>query len=308
MGMNAQGSMAFPQVWHPQTAAEAWHLKQSFGTDSVYVSGGTLLRTQWESGVAAIPKHLIDLSAIRGLGEIRIGETGLVIGGQVSLEACRTHPIIQRHFPIVTEALRQTAAPSIRRLGTIGGNIASNIGDSLPALLGYNAHVVWYNGMEDLQITLSEWLKIAGMLHTERLLLQIQLPFQADETLEGHEVEHLRSVISKTKRFSAYHKVGRREAFTPSVVTASVSGSLSEKKEVNEIRIALGGGQMIAQRLEELERELLGKVIDVQLLRHVYNRIMQLYKPREDLFASVSYRKTTAAHLIASELWKAAHQ
>ncbi|MGO4544037.1 FAD binding domain-containing protein [Paenibacillus sp. 2TAB23] len=308
MGMNVQGTKSSPQVWYPQTAAEAWRLKKSYGTESVYISGGTLLRTQWESGVAAMPKHLIDLSAIRGLGEIRIGEAGLVIGGQVSLEACRTHPIIQRHFPMFTEALRLTAAPSIRRLGTIGGNIASNIGDSLPALLGYNAHVVWYNGMEDLQITLSEWLKIAGMLHTERLLLQIQLPFQVDKTLDGHEVEHLLAVNSKTKRFSAYHKVGRREAFTPSVVTVSVSGSLSEKMEVNEIRIALGGGQMIAQRLEELEQELLGEVVDAQLLRHVYNRIMQLYKPREDLFASASYRKTTAAHLITAELWKAAHQ
>ncbi|WP_171056065.1 FAD binding domain-containing protein [Paenibacillus sinopodophylli] len=306
MGMNVQETIASPQVWHPQTAAEAWHLKQSLGTDSIYVSGGTLLRTQWEAGIAAMPKHFINLSSIRGLSEIRVGESGLIIGGQVKLQACRMNTMIQRYFPMLTEALRLTAAPSIRQLATLGGNIASSIGDSLPALLGYDAEVVWFNGIEEQLILLKDWLQIARNLHPERLLLRVQLPFQQREEADGLEPGHEELVHSKTKRFYAYHKVGRREAFTPSVVTVSISGILTEARIVKDIRIALGGGQMIPIRLEQLERELIGETVDTQTIRHAYGRVVQLYEPREDIFASSAYRQTTAANVIAAELWKIA--
>lgn len=76
MGMNVQETLASPLVWHPQTPQEAWQLKQTYGTESIYISGGTLLRTFWESGMAAMPQHFIDLSTIRGLRELRIGEAG----------------------------------------------------------------------------------------------------------------------------------------------------------------------------------------------------------------------------------------
>lgn len=306
--MNVQETMASPLVWHPQTPAEAWLMKQTYGMEAVYISGGTLLRTHWESGTAAMPKHLIDLSAIKGLNEIRVVEAGLQIGGQMSLQACRTNDFLKRHFPMVTEAIRLIAAPSIRQLATIGGNVASLIGDSLPALLGYDAEVIWFNGTAEQRILLADWLRLANdpSQRTERLLLGIQLPFNELTETVGDEAGIDQAVISKIKRFCAYHKVGRREAFTPSVVTVAINGALSDTGIVNEIRIALGGGQMIPLRHEDLEKEIVGETVTTPLLQHVYNRIFQLYEPREDLFASAAYRKQTAANLIVTELWKAA--
>ncbi|KRE39983.1 FAD binding domain-containing protein [Paenibacillus sp. Soil522] len=308
MGMNVQETMSSPLVWHPQTAAEAWILKQNFGIESVYISGGTLLRTHWESGVAAMPQHLIDLSAIRGLNDCKIGEQDLLIGGQMSLQACRTNLFLQRHFPMVTEAIRTIAAPSIRQIATIGGNVASNIGDSIPALLVYDAEVSWYDGSAELQTPLSEWLLHANdsSRENERLLLSLQLPFKKSEDDSIHDSDEEKDSNAKMKRFSAYHKVGRREAFTPSVVTAAIKGSLTKSGVLKEIRIALGGGQTIPQRIEQLEKEIIEAAVDARLLQHVYDRILQLYEPREDIFASAAYRKTTAANLIVTELWKAA--
>lgn len=308
MGKNVQETMASPLVWHPQTPAEAWLLKQTHGTDGVYISGGTLLRTHWESGSAAMPKHLIDLSAVKGLSEMRVGETGPLIGGQMSLQACRTNDFLLRHFPMVTEAIRGIAAPSIRQLATIGGNVASHIGDSLPALLAYDAEVIWFNGTAEQRDMLADWLRFAndsshGM---ERLLLGIQLPFYEQSGAGEDDTVSEQAAVSKIKRFCAYHKVGRREAFTPSVVTGAINGAISDTGIVKEIRIALGGGQTIPLRLEDLEKELTGEAVDTPLLQHAYNRILQLYEPREDLFASAGYRKKTAANVIVSELWKAA--
>lgn len=308
MGMNVQETMSSPLVWHPQTAAEAWILKQNFGIESVYISGGTLLRTHWESGVAAMPQHLIDLSAIRGLNDCNIGEQGLLLGGQMSLQACRANASLQRHFPMVTEAIRTVAAPSIRQIATIGGNVASNIGDSIPALLVYDAEVYWYDGSAELQTPLSEWLLRANdsSRGNERLLLRLQLPFKKTEYGSIRVSFEEKDSNTKMQRFGAYHKVGRREAFTPSVVTAAINGSLMKSGVLKEIRIALGGGQTIPQRLGQLEKEIIEAAVDARLLQHVYDRILQLYEPREDMFASAAYRKTTAANLVVTELWKAA--
>lgn len=306
--MKAQEIMSSPLVWHPQTAAEAWLLKQSYGFDGLYISGGTLLRTQWESGVSAIPKHLINLSAIRGLNEVKIGESGVIIGGQVTLQACRTNAFLQRNFPLVTDAVRAIAAPSIRHLATIGGNVSSLIGDAIPALLAYDAEVIWYNGAIEQRAPLSSYLLLANdpAQGCERLLLSIVLPFTLlteESTACGDEEEN---TISKIKHFGAYHKVGRREAFTPSIVTAAILGAISSAGVLMELRIALGGGQTLPQRLERLEAEIVGAAVDHQLLQQAYDCILQEYEPREDLFASSSYRKITAANVIAAELWKAA--
>jgi len=305
--MNAQEIMSTPLVWHPQSAAEAWLLKQSYGLEGIYISGGTLLRTQWESGVSAIPKHLIDVSAIRGLNEVKIGESGVIIGGQVTLQACRMNAFLQRNFPLVTDAVRGIAAPSIRHLATIGGNVSSFIGDAIPALLAYDAEVIWYNGVLEQRVSLSSYLLLANDPNQgrERLLLSIVLPFTQLREESSACMDEEEKAISKIKRFGAYHKVGRREAFTPSIVTAAILGAISPTGVLTEVRIALGGGQTVPQRLERLEEEIVGAAVDHQLFQQAYDRILQEYEPREDLFATASYRKITAANVIAAELWKA---
>ncbi|MGM0883028.1 MAG: FAD binding domain-containing protein [Bacillota bacterium] len=304
MSMNVQETLTSPLVWHPQTAAEAWQYKQTYGIDSVFVAGGTLLRTHWESGATPMPQHFIDLSAIRGLNEIRVGEEGLLIGGQSKLQECRTNPLLQRHFPMAADAIRSIAAPSIRNLATIGGNIASIVGDSIPALLVYDASIIWYNGQTEQVEKLSDWLPAAGQsgYRNDRLLLNLKLPLKSETSTGDRDVN---PTNSNMKRFGAFHKVGRREAFTPSVVTAAVTGSITDTGHLNEIQIAVGGGQTIPRRLIEVEKEIIGTAVDREMLRHLFNRTLELYEPREDVFASAAYRKQTAANLIVTELWKA---
>lgn len=301
MSMNVQETLTSPLVWHPLTAAEAWQYKQTYGVDSVFVAGGTLLRTHWESGAAPMPQHFIDLSDIRGLNEIRVGEEGLLIGGQSKLQECRTNPLLQWHFPMAADAIRSIAAPSIRNLATIGGNIASIVGDSIPALLVYDTSLIWYNGQTEQVEKLSDWLLAAGQsgYRNDRLLLSLKLPLKSETSTDANLTN------SNMKRFGAFHKVGRREAFTPSVVTAAVSGSITDTGLLNEIQIAVGGGQTIPRRLIEVEKEIVGTAVDGVMLRHLFDRTLELYEPREDVFASAAYRKQTAANLIVTELWKA---
>lgn len=296
MAANAQGVAEAPFVWHPATAEEAWQLKSTLGSEGVFTAGGTLLRTQWESGLAAMPNHLINIGAIEELHGLQTdSEIGTVsFGAMMTLSSIRTSSLVNTSFPLLTEAARSIAAPSIRNLATIGGNVLSMVGDSIPALLIYDPVLHWHDGASGFEEPLSDWLTTAAVhpAWKERLLLAVEL---AQPNLD-----------SNTKRFVAYHKVGRRDAFTPSVVTAAFSIQLDSDNRLRDVRLALGGGQTIPHRLETVERFLTGKPADKKTITEVYSIILEHYQPKGDAFVPVSYRKKAAANLIASELWKAA--
>ncbi|WP_165279891.1 FAD binding domain-containing protein [Paenibacillus protaetiae] len=199
-------------VIQPATAEEAAKLLQSLEGEAAIVAGGTLLRTHWEAGTAAIPRYMIDLGGLPGITGITNSDSGLMIGAMTPLSVCRASSLIQNAFPLLTEACRSIAAPSIRNLATLGGNIVSAIGDAIPALLVYEAVLCWHDGMQEQRELLADWLR---QPRKGRILLRVELPFSYTEEMN-----------SNMKRFTAFHKIGRREAFTPSVVTAAVDGWL----------------------------------------------------------------------------------
>ncbi|MGO4371951.1 FAD binding domain-containing protein [Paenibacillus sp. 2TAB19] len=306
MGTNAnaraQGTINSPLVWHPQSAADAWQLKQNYGADAVYTAGGTLLRTQWESGLAKMPAHLIDVSGISGQAEsIRGNEAGIAIDASTSLAVCRSHELIAQKLPLLTEAIKQIAAPSVRQLATIGGNISSLVGDSLPALLVYDAQLHLFGGAGEHWEELSDWLaaieeSTPSTPMSGRLLLGISVPQHgATDVMD-----------SNAKHFGAYYKVGRREAFTPSVVTAAVSGTINAAGVLEHLKLAVGGGQTVPRRLKELETSFADSELNIATLKRIYDGVLDVFEPKGDQFASADYRKSTAANLIVTELWKSA--
>jgi xanthine dehydrogenase C subunit len=284
-----------PSVWHPRDTTEAWTFKKLLDTEAVYVAGGTLLRTQWESGQAAMPKHLIDLGSIPGLKGIEMEEHSLTIGALTSLGECRKDEHIRLHCPMLVDAIRSIAAVSVRNAATIGGNIASRVGDSLPVFIVCQADFEWNTGLSPMTEDASEW--------AERL--QVQLP-KASHLLTRIHLPLFKKTEIVPRRFGAFHKVGRREAFTPSLVTVALNGGLKADGTVAEIRIAAGGGQTIPNRLSAAEKLLKGQQINRELLAAVHQSIVDGYKPKSDPFATDAYRKKTAANLIAAELWKLA--
>lgn len=295
-----------PFVWHPRNADEAWELKRRYEGDAVFVAGGTLLRTQWEAGTATVPEHLINLSSIVGSSDIEVSSTGVSIGAMTLLSQCRTSEILLRTHPLLIEALRNVAAPSIRNIATLGGNITSMVGDTLPALLAYDALLYWYDGQGEQSETVELWLlsltatTAAGLpARKDRILLRIEIPFleSADQTV------FLPSLNKTIKRFSAFHKVGRREVFTPSVVTTALTGLIDSQGYMSDVRVAAAGGQTTASRLHMLEQALNEKKLDQDRISVAYHLVLEQFEPRGDIFASVDYRKVTAANLIASELW-----
>jgi xanthine dehydrogenase C subunit len=281
------------QVWQPATVEEAWLLKRRLGEIASYVSGGTLLRTQWENGVKLAPLHLISLESIQELSGVQLSEGYASIGAAMNLNECRSHEVLQQYGGLLLKAAQQIAAPSIRHMATVGGNISSLVGDSVPALMAMDAKLVVFRGSARHSLSIREWVQgTAGAREADDIICRVLIPVDSDTPKQPDEW------------FQFYEKVGRREAFTPSLVTVAGEGRLSEDGVIHEVRLSAGGGSALPDRLPDAEQALSGSRLSEEMLSFIHQTIKNQYRAAEDLFAGSEYRKEASANLITSRLWK----
>jgi carbon-monoxide dehydrogenase medium subunit len=187
----------------PGDPAEAEALRAATGGD--YLAGGTALQLGWATRRA--PGVLIDLGGIDfGAPVTRAGDA-LRLSADATLETLRRDPLLGAALPALAGLIDRMAGLGTRTLATLGGNVAWRAGDLVPPLLALDAEV---EGAGGARTPLAAWL--AG---PPSLIVALHAPI----------------------RPLACEKVGRREAFSPAVVTVAVSGT----------RAAIGGGPVPPQ-------------------------------------------------------------
>ncbi|GIP42675.1 putative xanthine dehydrogenase subunit C [Paenibacillus sp. J45TS6] len=293
MGIGSE-RVVYPELWQPESMEEARKIANNVSPHYQWAAGTTLLRTQWEMGTAPVPKHLISLANIRELNACTAEEDGLRIGALMKLNACAAFERIQSHFPILSQAIDVISAPSIRNLATLGGNIVSGVGDSIPVLLVYEASLRWMTDKGLMEKKLTEWLEEwrRGQRSADHFLTEIWIP------LPEPKPEEERHTVSFFK------KIGRREAFTPALVTIAFHGTLNSQGEWSSLAMAAGGGSGTAMRLIETEKWIREFPVSGLPLSELMKRVQDEFVTISDVFATGSYRKQAAAGLFASELWK----
>jgi carbon-monoxide dehydrogenase medium subunit len=301
MVMAAYGSGARPTVWQPVNLDELQALKNKLSGKYCFAAGATLLRTQWEGGLVPVPEHMISLARIPDASGVYVDGDHLVIGALTRLSHCATDVLLQQ-LPILQSAMNAIAAPSIRNVATIGGNIVSGVGDSIPALLVYDAQLYWMtdNGME--MRNLSPWLSGGreGRRNPNDVLIAIRIPMKYTPFLDAN-----RERRSAAREISFYRKLGRRETFTASLVTIAFYGEVDADGRWNKIAIAAGGGSGIAMRLTESEKLLLGVEASVMQASSLAASVITEFETYSDTFATEQYRKQTAGNMLGAGLWEA---
>jgi carbon-monoxide dehydrogenase medium subunit len=271
-----------PKVWTPKQIEEAWELKQKLGTNAMYISGGTWVQLRWELG-EAVPNHIIHLGRIEDLPKVKMSsDHTLNISAFASLAACRSSPDIHRYWPILAEAARNVGSPAVRNQGTIGGNIACGYGDLIPALLVLDAKITSFDGK---QYITDELINFLNQNPSDKIVTEIHLQ---------------KSSNFSNKTF--YKKIGRREAFTLSLLTVAGALLVNDKNEVEQARLAVGGGDMVPKRLLICEGQLKGKVLTEELCQRAHAQILQEFQPHTDRYTSSQYRKLIAANLLIAGL------
>ncbi|WP_458119251.1 FAD binding domain-containing protein [Paenibacillus sp. Z6-24] len=309
-----------PCVWEPASAEEAITLKRQYGADSAYIAGSTLLRTQWEGGLLNVPRHMIRLDTIEDLSDIQEDEQQIRIGALMTLRECGHDHRLRIHGSTCSTACRHIAAPAVRNLGTIGGNISSAVGDMIPALLVHEARLVWMDTEHhpsEYEQELVDWLEQVrvGRRSLYAVLLGIVIDKSGPDTtpdLHNHQNSApLHTSFSSEpswREISFYRKVGRREAFTPSLVTVAFRALMNREGVLVNVKAAAGGGAGLAMRLSRCEQLLEGKVYDPRYTAELAALVEKEWVSYSDPFASESYRRQTAGNLLAAGLWETLNQ
>ena len=250
------------------------------------IAGGTDVMVRYSAG--RLPSR--KLVSIWNLPELRRIET---IGGKIWIGAGCTYAdlcdqeIVRREFSLLASAARWTGGIANQNRGTIGGNIvnASPAGDSLPALMVYDADLILVSAKGRRSVSYSDF-------HTGYRKTRLA----PDELVES---------ICLDRRFSGYYaharKVGARHAQAISKVCFAALGRLADGV-VEDIRLAMGSVAPVPLRLSETERLVKGHRIEPELMRIASRTAAAEIRPIDDIRSTARYRAAVAGNLVAEFL------
>lgn len=229
------------------------------------------------------PDHLISLSRIPGLAEIKGNETEVQIGAGATHRQLVESAAISNFFPTLSQAARTVGSVQLRNQGTIGGNVcnASPSGDTILPLYLHEARV---------------HIRSRGGSRTERIEEFIQGP--GDIKLKrGEFVEKFSLPKPGTNYRTLFKKVGRRNAMEIAVCTMGFLLRL-DKGVVSDLRLAYGAVAPTVIRLRSIEQFLKDGELTVDRLQQAESLLQKAISPIGDVRASARYRQEVSRRLL----------
>jgi hypothetical protein len=99
-------------------------LTKKHSSKTAIIAGGTDLLGALKDNIHPVyPELLVDIKPIKELAFIAEDKKGLKIGALATLAEIAKNRIIKEKYPLIAEAAKSVAAPQIRNVATIGGNI-----------------------------------------------------------------------------------------------------------------------------------------------------------------------------------------
>jgi len=264
-------------TYHKATSLkDAISLVQSLGEEAKFMSGGHSLLPMMKLRFAT-PEHIIDISKIEGLSFIKEEGDLLKIGAMTTQTDMEYSDLLRSKYPIFSDAVKLTADPSVRNVGTLGGNIAhGDAANDQPALmLAMRATVVAQGPDGRRSIPIDEFFHGFYMtaLEPADILVEIHIP------------------KASGRSGGAYHKVERKVG---DYATAGVAVylELDDDGVCREIGIALTNVSAVPMRVGRAEEMLRGKKITDDLIDQVGVVASEDSEPTSDLRGSEAYKRS----------------
>jgi xanthine dehydrogenase YagS FAD-binding subunit len=264
-----------------------------------YIAGGTDMVQLLQENVRQ-PERLVSLAGLLD-NRIELGAQGLRLGAAATMAEVAAHPFVVEQFPVISEALLNSASPQVRNQATMGGNLLQRTrcpyfrdvgyaacnkrapGSGCAAIGGENRwHAVLGTSenciaahASDLAVALvaldaSVELRGAGRQRTVPLIDVYRLP-EATPHIEtviqpGEVIGAITVPANPAARRSHYLKVRDRASFEFAVVSAAV-GLDMDGARIRQARVALGGVGTKPWRVPRVEASLAGASLDPAGLR-----------------------------------------
>ena len=237
------------------------------------IIGGTDLIVAIRQAVCS-PSHIIDINGIPELNYIKEE------GGFIKIGATTTHSQVAGNpltasTPALYDAVSRIGGPQIRNRGTVTGNIvnASPAADSACPLIVHDAEVE-VRSVEATNIIPIEDLFVGpkiNCLELNELVTEIRIP------------------KPPTGSSSAYKRIGRRKAFTLSIVSAAVYLQI-EGSICVDAGVAYGSVSTTPLRVPEVEELLRGRELTEENIIEASEVVKEYVKPLTDVRGTAEYR------------------
>jgi xanthine dehydrogenase YagS FAD-binding subunit len=264
-----------------------------------YIAGGTDMVQLLQEYVRR-PERLVSLAGLLG-SNIDVGPQGLKLGAAATMAEVAAHPVVIEQFPVISQALLDSASPQVRNQATMGGNLLQRTRCPYFRDVGYNAcnkrapgsgcaaiggenrwHAVLGTSDDciaahasDLAVAL---VALDALVEVRGADGQRNVPLNEFYHLPGN-TPHLETVLepgeviaaitvpaNPAARRSHYLKVRDRASFEFAVVSAAV-GLEMEGQRIRQARIALGGVGTKPWRVPQVETALAGASLERGALR-----------------------------------------
>jgi CO/xanthine dehydrogenase FAD-binding subunit len=269
-------------VFIPQTLSELWQILEAEPGAALY-AGGTDLLVRMRNGLTR-PNQMICLERIEELKGVEDRGKEIFIGPCATLSNLLESPLVRNHFPILINGLKVLGSPSIRNMGTIGGNIvtASPAGDTLPPLYVLRTELELRTKDFSRRIPIKDFIKGPGETNL--------VPGEALTAI----------FIRKQQNFNLHHyeKVGQRKALAIAIVSLAALLKISEEGIVEEVRLAWGSVAPTVVTSTEIEAMIIGCHLSRQVLEKAAQMARAMVKPIDDIRAGADYRRQVAGNLL----------
>ena len=284
--------MARFEYLEPRSLDEALGMLQEHGERARLVAGSTDFLVRWRTGFWR-PDSVVCMQHVPGLDSIDFNDDdGLSIGSMVTVQDIEQSDIVRARYPALAAGAAAFAGVQIRNLATVVGNVcnASPAGDTLPALLAYDAqcHIA--------SVTGERWLP----LH-EVFVGPGRTALAPGEIMTG-----LRLPTPAPNSGGLYIKHSPRGAMDISAVGAASVVSIDADGACSTVRIALGAVAPTPMRAFGAEGRLIGQIPNQANISESARLAAQSASPIADVRSGAEYRREIAQVLTERTLQHAA--
>lgn len=264
------------EVHEATSLAEASSLMTRYAPDARLLAGGTDLLVDLKAGRLSIG-HCVSISRVDELRGLSADESGLRIGALTTPNQLAASLLLRGPLAAIRDATRDMAAPQVRNLATVGGNIASAIpsADLPPILIVMNASVILWSPGGERSVPLASFF--VGPRQSVR---------------KEHEV--LTAIVVPTAPVgfgAAYERFALRAANACAVAGVAASLELDCDGIIQDVRIALCAVAPTPKLVTQAADVLVGQAPGDEVFEEAAAVAVAATDPISDIRGSGEYRR-----------------
>ena len=278
----------------PASLVEACRMLASFGEKGILMAGGTDLLVKMKSREVQ-PENIISLTQRKEINRISFTDNHLTIGAGCTISQIAESAVICSAFPALASGAEHLGSPTVRNMGTIGGNImtASPAADLPPALMAYGASVRLKSNNQERFLPLEQIFCSPGVTCIKENEILADIHIEKPQEMSG----------------AGFFKLGNRKALQISIINGACYVALNpENGKIQTSRIVLGAVAPIPIRAVSAEEVLMGQKPCADLFEKAGKAAALGCKPIDDLRGSAEYRKDMVGVLTRRTLLSAFEQ